>query len=316
MPTPPPLHVIDSHTGGEPTRVIISGGPDLGTGPLSERLHNLRTHFDTFRSAVVCEPRGSQAVVAALLLEPEAPTSSAGVIFFNDCGYLGMCGHGTIGLITTLAHLGRIQPGGHIIETPTGDISARLHSDGSVTVGSVPSFRFRAGVRLDVPGLGPVVGDIAWSGNWFFLVNNPPAKLTLSNHAQLVAAAGAIRLALQQQGITGPEAEAIEYIEFFAPPLNPRNSSRNFVLCPGASFDRSPCGTGTSAMMACLFADGHLAPGDVWRQEGILGTVFEGSIEAGDHGTVHPRVRGKAWIIADARLFFAEDDPFRAGIQF
>jgi 4-hydroxyproline epimerase len=311
-----PIHIVDSHTEGEPTRVVVSGGPELGTGTLTERLDLLRTQFDRFRSAVVCEPRGSEVVVGAFLLEPVAADASAAVIFFNDVGYLGMCGHGTIGLVTTLAHMGRIKPGRHKIETPVGDVSAHLHEDGSVTVNNVPSFRYRAAVEINVPDRGRFVGDIAWGGNWFFLIGEHPYALTLANRAELVAASTAIRQALHAEKITGPNGELIDHIEFFSEPADAENSSRNFVLCPGASFDRSPCGTGTSAKMACLHADGKLDAGEVWRQEGILSTVFEGRIEAASNGRVHPSIRGRAWITGESKLFFASDDPFREGIRF
>jgi 4-hydroxyproline epimerase len=310
------MQAIDSHTEGEPTRVVVDGGPDLGSGSITERLARLRAEFDGFRAGVVCEPRGSEVMVGALLLEPVAPESAAAVIFFNDVGYLGMCGHGTIGVVTTLAHLGRIKPGRHRIETPVGDVSTCLHEDGSVTVTNVPSFRYRAEVRVETKEFGWFTGEVAWGGNWFFLVGEPPCELTLANRARLVAASSAIREALQEQGIMGPGGETIDHVEFFSAPVKAENSSRNFVLCPGASFDRSPCGTGTSAKMACLHAEGELAPGEVWRQEGILGTVFEGSVEELGEGRVIPSIRGRAWITGESRLVFANDDPFREGIRF
>lgn len=311
-----PVVVIDSHTEGEPTRVVISGGPDLGSGSISERMQRFCGQFDHFRSGVVCEPRGSEVVVGALLLEPEQPDSSAAVIFFNDVGYLGMCGHGTIGLLTTLAHLGRIGSGPHKIETPVGIIEATLHEDRSVTVENVPSYRYRAAVEVEVPGYGRVTGDVAWGGNWFFLVSDPPCELVVSNRAELVGASAAIRTALHANGVTGQDAAYIDHIEFFSEPKDQENSSRNFVLCPGASFDRSPCGTGTSAKMACLYDDGKLAPGVIWRQEGILGTVFQGSVRVGCHGKVNPSIRGRAWVIGESKLLFACDDPFTQGIKF
>jgi 4-hydroxyproline epimerase len=316
MPFSSPVQVIDSHTEGEPTRVVLSGAPDLGSGSLHEKLHCLRSDHDGFRTGVLCEPRGSDVLVGALLLEPASSASAAAVIFFNDVGYLGMCGHGTIGLVTTLAHLGRIQPGTHQIETPVGTVSAQLHADGSVTVDNVPSFRYQASVQVEVPTLGTVHGDIAWGGNWFFLVPNPPCDLLLRNRAELLTASTAIRYALQEQSITGPRGEHIDHIEFFSAPHDPANSSRNFVLCPGAAFDRSPCGTGTSAKLACLAADGKLAPGQAWRQEGILGTVFEGCYTPGTEGHIHASIRGRAWITAESTLHFNPSDPFREGIRF
>jgi 4-hydroxyproline epimerase len=311
-----PVVVIDSHTAGEPTRVVISGGPDLGSGSISERMQRFCAQFDDFRSGIVCEPRGSEVVVGALILNPVEPDSSAAVIFFNDVGYLGMCGHGTIGLLTTLAHLGRVGPGLHKIETPVGIVEATLHEDGSVTVENVPSYRYRAAVEVEVPGYGIVTGDIAWGGNWFFLVADPPCELVTANRNELIAASTAIRAALHAGGVTGPDDAYIDHIEFFSEPKNPENSSRNFVLCPGASFDRSPCGTGTSAKMACLYDDGKLAPGVIWRQEGILGTVFQGSIREGSDGQVNPSIRGHAWVTGESKLLFAGDDPFSRGIKF
>ena len=313
------VHVLDSHTEGEPTRVVMSGGPDLGSGTLLERLERFRTEFDGFRSGVVCEPRGSEVLIGALLQEPIQPDATAAVIFFNDVGYLGMCGHGTIGVVATLAYLGRIRAGVHRIETPVGDVSACLHEDGSVTVSNVPSYRYQASVPVDVPGLGRFTGDIAWGGNWFFLIGVHSFEIKPANRAKLVAAATAIRDALHASGIKGASGDYpdyIDHIEFFSEPLDPANSARSFVLCPGAAFDRSPCGTGTSAKLACLYADGKLAPGEIWRQESILGTVFEGTVEAGEGGQVLPSVRGRAWITGESKLYFAADDPFAQGIRF
>jgi len=314
------VQVIDSHTAGEPTRVVIAGAPNLGTGPIvlpiQERLEIFRTRHDAIRTAVVCEPRGSDVLVGALLLEPTNPENTAAVIFFNDVGYLGMCGHGTIGLVTTLAHLGRIAPGQHRLETPVGTVTVTLNLDGTVEITNVPSYRYKAAVPIEVPNLGTFTGDIAWGGNWFFLIANHPYELTLANRHELLAASTAIRSALQDQAITGPNGEPLDHIEFFTPPHDPANSSRNFVLCPGASFDRSPCGTGTSAKLACLYADGKLAPGETWRQEGILGTVFEGSVETLPDNRVTPHIRGRAWITAESTLLYDPTDPFAAGIPF
>jgi 4-hydroxyproline epimerase len=310
------IEVVDSHTEGEPTRVVIAGGPDLGTGDLPGRVERFHLEFDDFRRGVVCEPRGSEVVVGALLCEPVDPKSAAAVIFFNDVGYLGMCGHGTIGLVTTLAHMGRIGPGEHRIETPVGTVSTRLHQDGRVSFSNVSSYRFRASVPVEVHGLGRFTGDIAWAGNWFFLIGDHPFDLSLANRAELVAASTAIRSALIDSGITGEGGALIDHIEFFGAPRSRNHSSRNFVLCPGASFDRSPCGTGTSAKLACLYADGKLAPGDIWIQEGILGTFFEGRITGTTNGRVHLEITGRAWITAESRLFFHDTDPFASGIAF
>jgi 4-hydroxyproline epimerase len=312
------LLAIDSHTAGEPTRVLLSADLQLGNGDLAGRLSVFREKYDGLRTGVVTEPRGSEVVVGALLCEPLDPANAAGVIFFNDVGYLGMCGHGMIGLVTTLAHLGRISAGRHGIETPVGTVQIELHPDGSVSVENVPSYRYRHSVAVDVPGHGTVSGDVAWGGNWFFLTSSSGLTLELDNRAELTAYTTAIRTALTAAGITGEGGAPIDHVELFGAPKEPSNSSRNFVLCPGASFDRSPCGTGTSAKMACEYAAGRLRPGQLWRQEGILGTVFTGSIALPPNATGHvlPTISGRAWITAESTLIFDPNDPFRDGIPF
>jgi 4-hydroxyproline epimerase len=153
------ISVIDSHTGGEPTRLVTHGFPDLGHGSMAERRQRLADQHDAWRTACMLEPRGNDVLVGALLCEPVDPSACAGVIFFNNSGYLGMCGHGTIGLVVSLAHLGRIGPGVHNIETPVGTVQATLHEDRSVSVRNVPAYRYRQAVTLQVPGIGTVVGD-------------------------------------------------------------------------------------------------------------------------------------------------------------
>jgi proline racemase len=256
-------------------------------------------------------------LVGALLVEPVDEACVAGVLFFNNVGYLGMCGHGTIGLVTTLAHLGRIEAGEHRIETPVGVVRATLFDDGRVTVENVPSYRSQKGVAVEVAGFGAVTGDVAWGGNWFFLTENAPVPLTLENREALTSFAMAVKAALNVQGITGANGGEIDHVEVFSPSTVPGNDSRNFVLCPGNAYDRSPCGTGTSAKLACLAADGKLAAGQVWRQEGILGTVFEGSyrIGTGPQTQVIPSITGSAYVTGEGRLLLQVDDPFRVGIQ-
>jgi 4-hydroxyproline epimerase len=307
------VRVIDSHTGGEPTRVVVSGGPDLGTGPLAERLERLRTQHDSFRSAIVNEPRGSDVMVGALLCEPADPACAAGVIFFNNVGYLGMCGHGTIGLVATLSFMKRIEPGEHRIETPVGTVSAVLHANGEVTVNNLPSYRLAANVEVEVPRYGKVQGDVAWGGNWFFLVRDHSMELSLNNIEHLTDFTWAIRQALRGQGITGAGGHEIDHIELFGPSHLPSVDSKNFVLCPGKAYDRSPCGTGTSAKLACLYADGKIREGQVWKQESIVGSLFEGSISVRE-GKVHPSIKGSAFVNAEADLVFDPQDPFCMGI--
>jgi 4-hydroxyproline epimerase len=311
---PQRVKVIDSHTGGEPTRLVVSGGPDLGSGGLSERLRRFRTRHDSFRSAVVNEPRGSDVMVGALLCDSADNGCAAGLIFFNNVGYLGMCGHGTIGAVATLAYMNRIAPGEHRIETPVGTVEAILHENGRVTVNNLPSYRTAADVILDVPGHGEVHGDIAWGGNWFFLVHNHALELTLKNVEQLTAFTWAIRQALATTGIAGDDGKEIDHIELFGPSAIPGADSKNFVLCPGKAYDRSPCGTGTSAKLACLYADGKIREGQTWRQESIVGSVFEGTVKIRE-GKVYPSITGSAFVNAETELVLDPQDPFCMGIR-
>jgi 4-hydroxyproline epimerase len=308
------IQVVDSHTGGEPTRLVVSGGPDLGNGPLSERLECFRNGYDDFRSAVVNEPRGSDVVVGGLLCEPTDPSCAAGVIFFNNVGYLGMCGHGTIGLVATLAHIGRIRPGEHRIETPVGVVSALLHDDGRVRVNNVVSYRSAANVVVTIPDYGQIKGDVAWGGNWFFLVHDHAMELTLENVEELTRFTWEIRTALRDAQISGDGGREIDHIELYAPSMKPGVDSKNFVLCPGKAYDRSPCGTGTSAKLACLYADGKLREGQTWKQESIVGSVFEGRIAVKD-GKVYPSITGSAFVNAEAELILDPNDPFCMGIR-
>jgi 4-hydroxyproline epimerase len=314
MTTAQRIQVIDSHTGGEPTRVVIAGGPDLGGGDMAARRARFRERFDDFRSAVICEPRGSDVQVGALLCEPVDPGCVAGVIFFNNAGYLNMCGHGTIGVAVTLAHLGRVGPGRHRLETPVGVVAFTYKGGNLVEIENVPSYRHAAGVAVPVEGAGPVTGDIAWGGNWFFLVSEHGQKLELANVERLTDFTWRIRQALVRHGITGAGGQEIDHIELIGPPHDPTAHSRSFVLCPGRAYDRSPCGTGTSAKLACLFADGKLSPGQVWRQESIIGSVFEGEVRVLG-GQVLPCIRGSAYVSAEATLLLDPADPFRMGIR-
>ena len=308
------IQVIDSHTGGEPTRLVIGGFPDLGGGSMAERRALLADRHDKWRAAAVLEPRGSDVVVGALLCEPVSPDAAAGVVFFNNAGYIGMCGHGTIGLVASLAHMGRIGVGEHRIETPVGAVTTTLHEDGSVSVRNVPAYRHLHQVAVELPGHGTVRGDVAWGGNWFFLVSEHGQRVASDNLAALTGYTSALRRALAAQGITGADGAEIDHVELFAND-DEGADSRNFVLCPGNAYDRSPCGTGTSAKIACLAADGKLAPGEVWTQASVIGSRFEASYEMADGKVIIPTLRGRAYISAEATLLIEEDDPFGWGIR-
>lgn len=308
MASVPTLKIVDSHTEGEPTRVIVEGGPDLGTGPLSERRERFRTSFDHVRRAVVSEPRGSDVFVGALLCPPADPTCVTGVIFFNNVGYLNMCGHGTMGVIVTLAHLGRLPPGAHRVETPAGVVSAQWHDSGEVSVENVPAYRQAERVAVNVPGTGAVTGDVAWGGNWFYLVHDERHDLDLANAARLTDFTSRVRKAVNSSGY--PD---VDHVELSGPPRRKGAHSRNFVLCPGDAYDRSPCGTGTCARVACLAADGKLREGEVWVQESITGSAFSATYKMKGSQIV-PTIRGRAFVNGEATLILDPRDPYRYGI--
>ncbi|MEM7736952.1 MAG: proline racemase family protein [Deinococcota bacterium] len=320
--TPSSIHVIDSHTAGEPTRVVTAGFPDLAGANLADKLHDLKTHFDHYRAAVINEPRGSDVLVGALLCEPDNPSSSTGVIFFNNVGYLGMCGHGTIGVVKTLAHLGKLNVGQHYIDTPVGTVTVELHEDDTVSVHNVPSYRHQVDVRVDVPSYGQVTGDVAWGGNWFFLVDVDTlpfsVHIDLNQVDELAILSETIRQALREGHISGADSAEIDHIELFTHKTEIDADAQNFVLCPGAAYDRSPCGTGTSAKLACLAADGKLAEGARWRQASVIGSIFEGHYQlirnSVDAGKIRPTIRGQAHITAVSELLLSPEDPFCWGI--
>ncbi len=309
------MRVIDSHTAGEPTRVVLDGGPDLGSGTLAERAARLEAEHLDFCASVVLEPRGHDAIIGALLVPPSDPDCVAGVIYFNNLQNLGMCGHATIGLGVTMAHLGRIGPGRHKFETPVGVVEIDLIDANTVSVVNIESYRLAKDVTVEVEGIGPVTGDVAWGGNWFFLVKNSPVALTGANIRPLTDLTLKIRDALEKAGVTGKDGAWIDHIELFGPAEDPSAQSRNFVLCPGGAYDRSPCGTGCSAKLACLAADGALAPGEDYLQESVIGSTYKISYQPGPGGGVIPTITGQAFVTSDANLIFNPADPYRAGIR-
>ena len=309
------MHVIDSHTGGEPTQVILDGGPDLGGGSVADRARCLAEQHRDFCHTLTREPRGQPGLVGALLVEPHDPSCDVGVIYFDSHAVLGMCGHGTIGLAATLAHTGRFRVGGHRIETPAGPVELNLADANTVTITNIESRRSQAGVVVEVAGLGTVTGDVAYGGNWFFIVDPSPIPVLPENIDRLTEATLVLRHALTEQGIAGDSGETIDHVIFQGEPSRPGIHSRNFVLCPNGAYDRSPCGTGSSARLACLAAEGRLEPGEEIIQESVIGSTFRLSYQPGIAGGVIPRITGAAYVTAESKLVFSDGDPFLNGIQ-
>jgi 4-hydroxyproline epimerase len=311
---PTTIRVVDSHTEGEPTRVVVEGWPQPAGATMAERRDDLRVHHDHLRRAVVCEPRGHDAIVGALLTPPVTPGAAAGIIFFNNGTYLGMCGHGLIGVVRTLEYLGRVAPGTSRYDTPVGTVSAELSPDGAVTIENVASRCIATDVAVDVPGVGRVVGDIAYGGNWFFLTHVDGVAIELERARDLTRLTQAIQDALRAAGITGTDGADIDHIELAGPPSRADADSRNFVLCSGGEYDRSPCGTGTSAVMAARHRRGQLALGEQWHQESVVGGLFTGWLTSRTDGALIPHVCGRAFVTGEATLRFDPQDPFRGGL--
>jgi 4-hydroxyproline epimerase len=318
---------LDSHTGGEPTRLITSLPFDLGTGSVADKLSRLKKDHDDFRTTVLNEPRGSDVLVGALLVEPADPTCQFGVIYFNNVGYLGMCGHGTIGLIASLAYLGKVQPGVIRVETPVGVVEATLYNSplpegeglgvrvgeypNKVSVKNIPAYRHLAHVPVTVDGK-TIHGDVAWGGNWFFLCHDHGLEVNMQNLEALTDFSWRVREQFTADGITGTNGAEVDHVELFA--STPDADSKSFVLCPGKAYDRSPCGTGTSAKLACLYSDGKLKVGQTWKQQSVVGSIFEGSVQL-DGDKIIPTITGEAWVMSEGVILVDERDPFGKGIK-
>ncbi len=315
---PERLRVIDSHTIGEPTRVVIDdalvAGLDLGAGSVRERRDRFRERCDHVRRGLVGDPRGAVAMVGVILVPPADPACRFGAFYVNRVGYLDMCGHATIGLAVTLGSQGLIEPGCFRLETPAGIVGATWHGGGEASFECVPPRRIHKGLSIACDDGSRVIGDVATSGLWFFICRDHGLPVEPASIAELTACAWSIRRGLEARGITGDRGEVIDHIVLLGPPRAAGNDGRAFVLCPDGAFDRSPCGTGTSALVGCLLEDGVLAEGTIWRQESVLGGVYEASVRrAGD--ALIPTVRGRAWLTAESTLCFASDDPYRMGLD-
>ena len=315
MMTIPDMRVVDSHTEGEPTRVVIAGWPELTATTMEGRRDELRREHDHLRRAVVCEPRGHAAIVGALLTPPVSPGAAAGIVFFNNGTYLGMCGHGLIGVVRTLQYLGKLKPGVATFDTPVGLVKTELADDGCVTIENVASRCHKLDVSVNVPGIGKVTGDVAWGGNWFFITEQNLGDISLANAAALTRVTQQIQDALDREGISKIDDYAIDHIELTGPAQRLDADARNFVLCSGGEYDRSPCGTGTSAKMAVLHARGKLKVGEDWRQESVTGSLFTGWLTQGKSGELIPHIRGTAFVTAESTLRFDAEDPFRLGLE-
>jgi proline racemase len=327
------VQAVDSHTAGEPTRIVTGGVPPVRGATMADKRAALQRDHDHLRRALVLEPRGHDAIVLAYLLPPCDPAADLGVVFANDAGYLGMCGHGAIGVATVAVALGMVpavEPVTEVrLDTPAGTVRCRVAVTAgrptSVTITNVPSFLFRQRAVVDVHGFGKVAADIAYGGNWFAFVEAEQLGLAVGKvHLPvLMQAATAVREALVRDGVRGVhpdrgESELVDHVKLFVPLDGDEPGARALTLCPGAAYDRSPCGTGTSAKLAVLHAKGELEVGQWFRSESVLGTSFRARIASttavGRFTAVVPEVEGSAYVTALTQFVIDPNDPCRHGI--
>jgi proline racemase len=327
------LQAVDSHTAGEPTRIVTGGLPPVAGATMAEKRAALRIRHDALRRALVHEPRGHDAIVVAYLVPPCHPDAHAGVVFCNDVGYLGMCGHGAIGVATVLVGMGMVpaqEPETRVVlDTPAGLVPCRVAvSNGrarAVTITNVPSFQFRQRAIAAVPGFGKVAADIAWGGNWFAFVEAAQLGLHVdkAHLPQLLPAAIAVREALAANGVRGVHPESgeeqlVDHVKLFDALEGPTPGARAMTLCPGTAYDRSPCGTGTSAKLAVLHSKGELGVGEWFTSESVIGTRFRARIAAttqvGQFAAIVPEIEGAAYVTGLQTFVLDPEDPCVHGL--
>ncbi|AJF67789.1 proline racemase family protein [Streptomyces vietnamensis] len=324
-------HAVDSHTEGMPTRVITGGFGIIPGATMAERRLHFAEHLDHVRTLLMYEPRGHAAMSGAILQPPTRPDADYGVLYIEVSGLLPMCGHGTIGVATVLVETGMVpvvEPVTTVrLDTPAGLVSVDVRvEDGrarSVTLTNVPAFSVGLDLKVDVPGYGTVTYDLAYGGNFYAFVDLDALGLPFDRaHKQELLAAG---LAVMDAVNAGPDRPVhpenpafagVKHVYLTAPGSDATRSRHAMAIHPGW-FDRSPCGTGTSARMAQLHARGLLAPGTDFVNESFIGTEFTGRIvdetTVGGLPAVVPTVTGRAWITGTAQYFLDPDDPFPAG---
>ena len=325
------LSAIDSHTGGNPERVVISGVPPIPGETMLEKAKYVYDNLDHLRTLLVHEPRGHGNMYAALVVPPAVEVADFGVLYLEVGGYPTMCGHGTIAVCTVLVETGFVEakePETEIVlDTPAGLIRAKVVvKDGkaeSVTIRNVPSFLHKTDVKVDVPDLGRVKVDIAYGGNYCAIL---PAKsvgleVVPEQANKLIAYGTQIWKAVNEQveirHPEEPEIDCVNYVEFSAPATHPRATMKNAVVVPPISVDRSPCGTGTSAKMAALYAKRKLGLNEEFVHESIIGSLFYGRLieetKVGEYTAVVPTIRGSAYITGIHQFVLDPKDPFPAG---
>jgi len=323
---------IDAHTCGNPVRVVAGGGPMLPHAPMADRRQIFMRDHDWVRRALMFEPRGHDVMSGSILYPPSAPDYDLAVLYIEVSGCLPMCGHGTIGTVTAALEAGLVIPreaGRLALETPAGRVDVEYASDGpyvdQVRLFNVPSYQHAAGVRIEVAGLGEIVVDVAYGGNYYAIIEPQAnwAGLDSMGASDIQRLSPLVRRAAQAAVAPMHPEDAriagISHVMWCDKPRDPRADARNAVFYGEKAIDRSPCGTGSSARMAQLAAQGRLAVGDGFVHESIIGTMFDCRVEAaamvGGMAAIRPSVAGWARVIGHNTIYVDDRDPLAHGFQ-
>lgn len=321
---------IDTHTGGNPTRTLISGLPKLVGETMSEKMLHMKKEFDWIRKLLMNEPRGHDVMSGALLTDPCHPEADIGVIYIETGGYLPMCGHDTIGVCTALVESGLIpiqEPVTYLkLDTPAGLVEVEISLENGkakeVSFCNIPAFLLKS-VSVDVEGIGRVDADIAYGGNFYAIIDAESVGLDLipENASNIIEKAINIRNTINvKTEIVHPQYSFIRgltHVEFFTEPTHEKADVKNTVVVPPGGIDRSPCGTGTSAKLAVLYANQEISIGEEFVHESIVGSLFRGCVlettYVGDVAAVVTKITGSAWLMGMHRFFYHEEDPLKEG---
>lgn len=322
---------IDTHTGGEPTRTIIGGLPYIPGKTIVEKMHYLKENMDWVRTSLMFEPRGHSVMSGVILTEPTTPEADIGVIFIETGGYLPMCGHDTIGVSTALVEAGIVkaeEPFTYIsLDTPAGLTRVKVHVENgkakSVTFRNIPSFVFAEDVEVTVPGFGRIKMDVAYGGNVYAILPAEAVGLKIlpENASEIIQKGKLVRDAVNKQvNIQHPEKPFINectHVQFYGEPTNPGANLKNTVFFADSGIDRSPCGTGTSARVATLYAKGELELNQEFLHESIIGSIFVAraveEAKVGPYKAVIPEVTGSAFVTAMSQFVIDPEDPHKNG---
>ncbi|MCX7884843.1 MAG: proline racemase [Caloramator sp.] len=325
------INAVDSHTMGEPTRIVIGGVPVIPGKTMPEKKAYLEKNLDHIRTAIMHEPRGHKDMFGSIITQPTKEEADLGIIFMDGGGYLNMCGHGSIGALTVAVELGMVpvkEPYTDVVlEAPAGLVKGKVKvEDGKakeVSIVNVPSFLYKQDVEVDVPEVGKLTIDISFGGSFFALVKSSDIAIDIcTSNAQKLCDVGMkiLKAVNEQVKVQHPVLEhikSVDLVEIYGPAKNPKATLQNVVVFGQGQVDRSPCGTGTSAKLATLYAKGQLKINEEFIYESITGTMFKGRVleetKVGDYKAIIPEITGSAYITGFNQFIIDPEDPLKYG---